>query len=177
MKIGEKAPSFELRGVDGKDHSLDALKGGNATIVVFTCNHCPYAILNEDRLIAAAKDYAGKGVGFAAINSNDAVSHPDDSFPEMKKRAAEKRFPFPYLHDESQEAARAYGATHTPHLFVFDKDLRLAYTGAVDDDSNFQRRKPVEKPYLRDALDDLIAGRPVRTPETHAIGCTIKWKA
>lgn len=176
MRIGEKAPGFELPGVDGMTHSLDALKGAKATIVVFTCNHCPYAVLNEDRLIAVARDYAAKGVAFAAINSNDAGKYPEDSFAEMKKRAAEKRFPFPYLRDEGQDAARAYGATHTPHLFVLDKDLKLAYTGAVDDDSSYKIRKPVEKPYLRDALDDLIADRPVRAPETHAIGCTIKWK-
>jgi peroxiredoxin len=176
MKIGDKAPAFELPGVDGKTHALAALKGAKATIVVFSCNHCPYVIMNEDRLIAAARDYAAKGVAMAAINSNDADNYPEDSFPEMKKRAAEKKFPFPYLYDESQEVARAYGAAHTPHLFVFDKDLKLAYTGAVDDDSNYSARKAVEKPYLRDALDDLLAGRPVRTEETRAIGCTIKWK-
>ena len=176
MKIGEKASAFDLPGVDGKNHSLDALKGANATIIVFSCNHCPYVILNEDRLIAIARDYAAEGVGFAAINSNDADNYPEDSFAEMKKRAAEKRFPFPYLRDESQDVAHAFEATNTPHLFVFDKDLRLAYTGAIDDDNNYKTRKKVEKPYLRDALDDLVAGRPVRTPETHAIGCTIKWK-
>ena len=175
MRIGERAPAFELPGVDGKAHALAALKGAKATIVVFSCNHCPYVVLNEDRLIAVARDYGTQGVGFAAINANDAEKYPDDSFAEMRKRAAEKGFPFPYLRDESQDVARAYGATHTPHLFVLDKDLRLAYTGAVDDDSNYKTRKKVEKPYLRDALDDLIAGRPVRVPETHAIGCTIKW--
>ena len=176
MKIGEKAPAFELPGADGKTHALDALKGAKATIVVFSCNHCPYVVLNEDRLIAIARDYAAKGVALAAINANDAENYPEDSFPEMRKRAAEKNFPFPYLRDESQDVARAYGAERTPHLFVFDGEMRLAYTGAVDDDSSYKMRKKVEKPYLRDALDDLIAGRPVRAPETHAIGCTIKWK-
>jgi peroxiredoxin len=176
MNIGDLAPEFELAGTDGKTHALSALKGAKATIVVFSCNHCPYVILNEDRLIAAFRDYAAKGVGMAAINANDADEYPEDSFDAMKTRAAEKRFPFPYLRDESQAVARAYGATHTPHLFVFDAGLRLAYTGAVDDDSSYKTRKPVEKPYLRDALDDLVAGRPVRVAETHAIGCTIKWK-
>lgn len=176
MKLGDKAPAFTLLGTDGRTHTLDSVKGSKATIVVFTCNHCPYVVMNEDRLIAAFKDYETKGVGMAAINSNDAVNYPDDSFAEMKKRAADKRFPFPYLHDESQAVARAYGATHTPHLFVFDKDLKLAYTGTVDDDNNYKTRKKAEKLYLRDALEDLIAGRPVRVPETHAIGCTIKWK-
>lgn len=176
MNIADTAPSFSLPGTDGKTHSLDSVRGAKATIVVFSCNHCPYVVLNEDRLIAAFKDYAGKGVGMAAINSNDSVKYPDDSFEEMRKRAAAKAFPFPYLRDEDQSVARAYGATHTPHLFVLDAGLRLAYTGAVDDDNNYKTRKPVEKPWLRDALDDLVAGRPVRVPETHAIGCTIKWK-
>ena len=176
MNNAELAPEFNLPGTDGKNHSLQAVKGARATIVVFSCNHCPYVLLNEDRLIKVASDYMGRGVGMVAINSNDSVAYPDDSFPEMKKRAAEKKFPFPYLHDADQKTARAYAATRTPHIFVFDADLRLAYTGAVDDDSNYKTRKVPEKLYLRDALDDLIAGRPVRVPETHAIGCTIKWK-
>jgi len=176
MNLGDKAPAFSLKGVDGKTHTLDSIKGAKATIVVFSCNHCPYVVMNEDRLVSAFKDYAAQGVGMAAISSNDAANYPDDSFAEMKKRAQEKAFPFPYLYDESQSVARAYTATHTPHLFVFDKDLKLAYTGAVDDDNNYKTRKKVEKPYLRDALDDLCAGRPVRLAETHAIGCTIKWK-
>jgi peroxiredoxin len=176
MKIGDRAPGFSLPGTDGKTHALSTLKGAKATIVVFSCNHCPYVVMNEDRLIAAAKDYAGKGVAMAAINANDAANYPEDSFAKMKERAAQKGFPFPYLRDESQAVARAYGATHTPHLFVFDKDLRLAYTGSVDDDNNYKTRKTAEKLYLRDALDDLVAGRAPRVPETHAIGCTIKWK-
>ena len=176
MRIGEKAPGFELPGTDGRTRSLESVRGAKATIVVFSCNHCPYVVMNEDRLIAAYRDYAGKGVGMAAINANDSVRYPDDSFEAMKARAAEKGFPFPYLRDESQAVARAYGATHTPHLFVFDADLRLAYTGSVDDDNNYKNRRSAEKLYLRDALDDLVAGRPVRTAETHAIGCTIKWK-
>lgn len=176
MKIGDKAPAFSLPGTDGKARSLESVKGARATIVVFSCNHCPYVVLNEDRLISVFRDYATKGVGMAAINSNDARGYPEDSFEEMKKRAAEKNFPFPYLRDESQDVARAYGAERTPHLFVFNRDLGLAYTGAVDDDSSYKTRKKAERLYLRDALDDLLAARPVRVPETHAIGCTIKWK-
>lgn len=171
-----QAPHFSLPGVDGKTHTLDSVKGAKATVIVFSCNHCPYVKLNEDRLIAVFNDYRDKGVGMAAINSNDAVKYPEDSFDEMKTRAREKGFPFPYLHDASQDVARAYGATHTPHLFVFDAGLRLAYTGAIDDDSSYKVRKPVEKPYLRDALDALIAGKAPPIAETHAIGCTIKWK-
>jgi len=176
VNIGDKAPPFDLPGVDGKTRSLDSVRGRKATIVVFSCNHCPYVIMNEDRLIAVARDYAGKGVGMAAINSNDSVNYPEDSFEAMKARAREKGFPFPYLRDESQGVARAYGATHTPHLFVFDEEMRLSYTGSVDDDNSYKNRKKAERLYLRDALDDLVAGRSVRLPETHAIGCTIKWK-
>ena len=171
-----KAAAFDLPGVDGRNHTLDSVKGAKATIVVFSCNHCPYVVMNEDRLIAVFNDYRAKGVGMCAINSNDSVKYPDDSFAAMKTRAGEKKFPFPYLHDATQAVARAYGATHTPHLFVFDGKFELAYTGAVDDDSSYKTRKKPEKLWLRDALDDLVAGRPVKTPETHAIGCTIKWK-
>jgi peroxiredoxin len=157
-----KAPAFSLKGADGKLHTLDSVKGAAATIIVFSCNHCPYVVKAEDALIAACRDYKAKGVGMAAINANDSDGYPEDSYENMIVRAAEKKFPFAYLRDETQKTAKAYGATHTPQLFVFDKDLDLAYTGAVAN--------------LRDALDDLVAGRAVRVPETHAIGCTIKWK-
>lgn len=170
------AAPFELPGVDGKTHTLESVKGAKATIIVFSCNHCPYVVMNEDRLIAVCRDYAAKGVGMAAINSNDARNYPEDSFEKMKERAKAKGFPFPYLRDESQAVARAYGATHTPHLFVFDKDLRLAYTGCVDDDNNYKNRKTPEKRYLREALDALVAGKAPPLAETHAIGCTIKWR-
>lgn len=156
------APAFSLPGVDGKTHTLDSLKGAAATIVVFSCNHCPYVVKAEDALIAACLDYRGRGVGMAAINSNDAGGYPEDSFENMVVRAAEKKFPFPYLRDETQAVAKSYGATHTPQLFVFDAALALAYTGSVSG--------------LRDALDDLVAGRAPRTPNVHAVGCTIKWK-
>src|SRR3569832_58262 len=171
MKLGERAPEFDLLGTDGKNHSLASLKGAKATIIVFSCSHCPYVIMNEDRLIAAARDYAARGVGMAAINANDAATRPEDSFAEMKKRAAEKEFPFAYLSDESQGVARAYGATNTPHLFVFDADLRLAYTGSIDDDNKFSARKRAENLYLRDALGGLVAGRPVRVAGARAVGC------
>ncbi len=157
-----KAAAFSLKGVDGKTHTLDSLKGAAATIVVFSCNHCPYVVKAEDSLIAAFNDYKAKGVGMAAINANDSADYPEDSFENMIVRAKEKKFPFAYLRDESQKVAKAYGATHTPQLFVFDAKLELAYTGSVDG--------------LRHALDDLTAGRSVKTPEIRAIGCTIKWK-
>ncbi|MBI4346015.1 MAG: thioredoxin family protein [Elusimicrobia bacterium] len=174
MKTLQTAVDFKLPGVDGKTYSLDSFKDARAVVVVFSCNHCPYVQAYEGRLIELQRDYQAKGVRLVAINSNDAVNYPEDSFDEMKRRAERLGFNFPYLRDESQEAARAYGATHTPHLFVFGPDRRLAYTGKLDD--NWQEPSNVGRRYLREALDDLLAGRPVREPETHAIGCTIKWK-
>lgn len=157
-----RAPAFSLKGVDGATHTLDSVKGAKATIILFSCNHCPYVIKAEDELIAIFHKYRPLGVGMAAINANNSDAYPEDSFENMVARAAEKKFPFHYLRDASQLAAKAYGATHTPQLFVFDHDLKLAYTGSVAG--------------LRPALDDLVASRPVREPETQAIGCTIKWK-
>jgi peroxiredoxin len=176
MKIGEHAPFFDLLGVDGRKYRLENLQGAKATVVVFSCNHCPYVIMNEERLISIARKYAPLGVTMAFINANDATAYPEDSYEDMKRRARDKAYPFPYLHDESQQTARVYGATHTPQIFVFDRTLHLAYTGSVDDDDNHKNRKTAERHYLTDALDDLIEGRPVRLPETHALGCTIKWK-
>lgn len=157
-----RAPAFSLKGVDGATHTLDSIKGAKATIIVFSCNHCPYVVKAEDELIAIYNDYHVGGVTMAAINSNNSDAYPEDSFENMIARSAEKKFPFFYLCDGAQLAAKAYGATHTPQLFVFDHDLKLAYSGSVSG--------------LRAALDDLVAARPVRVPEIHAIGCTIKWK-
>lgn len=174
MELMEKAPDFSLKGTDNKTYSLDDFKNAKALVVVFSCNHCPYVKAYEDRMIAVQRDYLDKGVRLVAINSNDAAGYPEDSFENMEKRAKEKGFNFPYLCDQSQETARAYGATHTPHLFVFDGARKLAYTGKIDD--NWQDAKAARQPFLREALDDILAGKAVRTPQTHAIGCTIKWK-
>lgn len=174
LKIGDKAIAFGLPGVDGKRHTFAGYAGKQSVVVIFTCNHCPYARAWEDRLIQIQADYAGKGVQLVAISANDAVKHPDDSFPKMKERAAEKGFNFPYLYDESQEAARAYGAQRTPEVFVFDKDQVLRYQGAVDD--NYEVPSAVKQPYLRQALDAVLAGKIAAVAETAAVGCTIKWK-
>lgn len=174
MQLGEQAKDFSLKGVDGKTYSLASFAHAKALVVVFSCNHCPYVKAVEDRLIDIQRDYAAKGAALVAINANDAVNYPEDSFDKMVARAQEKGFNFPYLRDDTQETARAYAATHTPHLFVFDGARKLAYTGKIDD--NWQDAAAVKQRHLRDALDDLLAGRGVRVPETHAIGCTIKWK-
>lgn len=174
MKLGEKAPEFSLPGVDGKDHALSDFDKAKALVVVFSCNHCPYVIAYEDRIKAIQSDYGKKGAQVVAINANDAQGYPEDSFEKMVARAKERGFNFPYLRDQEQSVAKAYGASHTPHLFVFDAARKLAYTGKIDD--QWQDESKVQRRFLRDALDDILAGRAPTTPETHAIGCTIKWK-
>ena len=174
MNLGDSAPDFSLKGTDEKTYSLASFKDAKALVVVFSCNHCPYVQAYEDRMVEIQRDYLGLGVRLVAINANDARNYPEDGFQEMKKRAEQKRFNFPYLRDESQDAAKRYGATHTPHLFVFDSRRKLAYTGKIDD--NWQDPAAVRRHYLREALDDLLSGKAPATPETHAIGCTIKWK-
>ncbi|MDE2313875.1 MAG: thioredoxin family protein [Elusimicrobia bacterium] len=174
MNLGDSAPDFSLKGADEKTYSLASFKDENVLIVVFSCNHCPYVQAYESRMIDIQRDYLDRGVRLVAINANDSRNYPEDGFEEMKKRSKEKNLNFPYLHDESQETARRYGATHTPHLFVFDSQRKLAYTGKIDD--NWQDPAAVRRRYLREALDDLLSGKSPATPETHAIGCTIKWK-
>ncbi len=170
----KKIQPFDLPGTDGKNHSLSELKDKKAVIVIFSCNHCPYVQAYENRMIDIQKVYAEKGAQVVAINSNETKNHPDDSFENMQARANLKKFNFLYLRDDSQEVARAFGATHTPHIFLFDQAGDLRYTGKIDD--NWQEPAKVTKRFLRDALDAVLAGKPVAEPETFAIGCTIKWK-
>jgi len=174
MKIGDSAPAFSLPGIDGRTYSLDGMTDKPVLVVVFSCNHCPYVQAYEDRLVAIQRDYAGRGVQLVAINSNDDVNYPEDSFEQMVARAKARGFNFPYLRDASQATARAYGATHTPQLFVFDRTRTLRYTGKIDD--NWQNPQAVARRYLRDVLEALLADRAPAEPQTHAIGCTIKWK-
>lgn len=143
-------------------------------VVVFSFNHCPYVQADEDRLVAVQRDYAARGVQLIAINSNDDVKDPEDGFEQMVARAQAKGFNVPCLRDASQAVAKAYGATHTPQLFVFDHERKLRYTGKIDD--NGQDPRAVTRHYLREALDALLAGRDPAEAQTHAIGCTIKWK-
>jgi peroxiredoxin len=173
LVAGQRAPDFCLPGTDGRQHSLDDFAGSPVLVVMFSCNHCPYVQAYEGRLIEIQRDYRERGVQLVAINSNDDVGYPEDSFEQMVARAKAKGFNFPYLRDASQSTARAYGATHTPQLFVFDESRRLRYTGKVDD--NWQRPEAVTRRYLRDALDALLARGAPAEASTHAIGCTIKW--
>ena len=173
LASGTAAPTFDLPGTDGRNHALQDLADRNVAVVVFTCNHCPYAKAWEGRLIDIAKDYEARGVGFMLVGSNDPVQYPEDSFVEMTERATARNYPFPYLFDESQAIARAYGAERTPEVFVFDVGRELRYHGAVDDD---QDEQAVTTNYLRDALDAVLAGETLAIGETPAVGCTIKWK-
>ena len=174
LKIGSLAPEFNLDGIDGKKYSLSSFTDTNALIIIFSCNHCPYVQAYEGRMKQIQEDYNGKGVTVVAINSNEDVNYPDDSFENMKKRAAEQRFNFLYLRDEDQSVARAYDATHTPEIFLFDKERKLAFHGKIDD--NWQEPNKVQNHYLRNALDELLDGKEISVPETFTIGCTIKWK-
>ena len=172
MKTGTAAPDFNLPGVDGKRHALKDFSEP-ALVIFFSCNHCPYVQAYEDRIMALQDEFRGKA-RFIAINSNDAANYPDDSFDNMVARAKQRKFNFVYLRDDGQDVARAYGATHTPHLFVFDKERKLRYTGRIDD--NWQEPAKVTRRYLRDALAALTKGQAPAEAETFAIGCTIKWK-
>ncbi len=174
LAIGEEIVHFTLPATDGSSVSPDQFADRPVLGVVFWCNHCPYVKAWEDRLIAIQREYAGRGASLVLINSNDPVAYPDDSFEAMKIRSQEKAYPFPYLFDESQQAARGYGATRTPEIFLFDRARVLRYHGAPDD--NFERAEAVTEHYLRDALDALLAGRAPSKATTPPKGCTIKWR-
>ncbi len=173
LKLGDAAPAFSLPGVDGKTYRLEDFSSAKALCVIFMCNHCPYVKATIDRIIALQRDYAGKAAQVVGINSNETVNHPEDSFEQMIRWAKEKAFNFPYLRDDTQAVARAYGAERTPHIFVFDQSRKLRYTGAIDD--NTQDPTKVKRRYLREAIDALLANQPVKEAETHAIGCSVKW--
>ena len=143
-------------------------------MVVFTCNHCPYAIASEDRLLELQSDYEARGVRLVAISSNDAEKYPDDSFDEMKARASDKGYNFPYLYDETQDVARAYDAACTPDVFVFDRERKLVYNGRIDD--NWQEPDKVTHQDLRSVLDAALEGDAVGFEHVPSMGCSIKWK-
>ncbi len=174
IEIGQKAPQFELPGVDDKTHSLAQVKGPQGTIVVFSCNHCPYVVMYEERMVKLHRDYAPRGITMVAINANDTEAYPADNLENMKLRAASRGFEFPYLIDESQESARLYGATRTPEVFLLDESGTVVYHGRIDD--NAEDAGAVERHDLREALEQLLAGSPIAVPDTTPIGCGIKWR-
>jgi len=177
LPLGTPAPDFDLiEPLTGKHLRLADVRGELATVVMFICNHCPYVKHVNAELIRLANDYRGRGVGFAAICSNDADRYPDDAPPLMAEAARQLGYPFPYLHDDTQQVARAYQAACTPDFFVFDEGCRCAYRGQLDE-SRPSNGKPVTGAALRAALEALLAGRPVNANQVPSIGCNIKWRS
>jgi len=183
LPLGASAPDFNLPGVDGKKHSLSDFSAARILVVIFTCNHCPTAQAFEDRMIQLHHDFHKQGVAIVAISPNDpravrldelGYSDLGDSLEDMKLRAEAKEFPFPYLYDgDTQEVSRAHGALATPHVFIFDQQRKLRYVGGLDD--NHQGK--VNQPYVRRAIEDLLANRKVAQPKTRVFGCSTKWSS
>lgn len=173
LEIHAPCPAFDLPGTDDKHHSLASFTS-ELLVVMVSCNHCPYVIAYEPRVVALANEYAAKGASFVAVNANDATRYPDDGMQPMKARAAERAFPFPYVRDDSQGFVRALGARFTPEVFVFDRARKLRYHGRIDD--NHRDLQKVTSHDLRRALDALLAGSEPPVTETVAFGCSVKWK-
>ncbi|MFA6523473.1 MAG: thioredoxin family protein [Candidatus Peribacteraceae bacterium] len=173
LGIGDLLPPFTLPATDGMTVESGLIKD-MVLVVIFMCNHCPYAKAYEDRLIAIAEHFDEEGVQFILVNSNDPTDYPEDSFAAMRERALEKGYPFPYCVDKSQQVARSFGALCTPHCFVFDHERRLRYKGRVDD--NWKEPENVSDHTLRDAIAALLKGEEPEVAEANAIGCSIKWR-
>lgn len=173
LEINGSCPAFDLPGTDDKHHTLASFTD-DLLVVIVSCNHCPYVIAYEERIVGLAKAYAAKKVGFVAVNANDATRYPDDGMQPMKARARERGFPFPYLRDDSQGFVRALGARFTPEVFVFDRERKLRYHGRIDD--NHRDPSRVTATDLRNALDALLDAKEPPVTQTTAFGCSIKWK-
>jgi peroxiredoxin len=176
-KIGDEAKDFSLKNIDGNMVSLKNNREAKGFIIVFTCNHCPFAQAYEQRIIDLDKKFKPLGYPVIAINPNDPAIVPDDSFDNMVKTAKDKSYTFPYLFDETQQTAKAFGATKTPHVYVLSKNkmkLTVSYIGAID--NNTDNPDKADKKYVEDAVNELLSGKTVTVTETKAIGCGIKWK-
>jgi peroxiredoxin len=177
-KLGSLAPHFSLPATDGKQYSLSDFQGAKALVVVFMCNHCPYVIAVLDRLNRLVKSTLPQGVQWVGINSNDAVKYPDDSFEAMKARAEEKQFAFPYLYDETQEVARAFGAVCTPEFYLYAPtslgQWTLKYQGRLDD--QWKDESAVQRQELAEAIGQVLKGKDPELDQKPAMGCSIKWK-
>jgi len=173
-ELGLDCPDFSLPGVDEHVHSLAEYKNGKPLVVMFICNHCPYVKAVEDRLIQLGHDLKKLGVNLVAICSNDSTDHPEDSFESLQQRAKEKNYPFPYLHDETQEIAEEFGAVCTPDFFVYDKNLKTAYRGRMDD--SWKDASKVTKRELFEAVQLLLQNKSVPQKQIPTMGCNIKWK-
>ena len=176
LKIGDPVPmaDVKMKNVDDRRLSIEDVKGEKGTLVIFSCNHCPYVKAWEDRIAALGNTYRKQGVGVIVINSNSSEKVPQDGFEEMVERAEAKGFEFPYVVDATSDVARAFGATRTPEAFLFDGEGKLVYHGAIDDNSGDP--EGVESHYMKDALDAVIAGKAIGLKETKAIGCSIKFR-
>ncbi len=170
--IGDKVEDFSLKGVDGKMHSLADYADSKGVVVIFTCNHCPYAVMYEDRIIDLHRKYADQGFPVIAINPNDPEVVPGDSYENMIKRAEEKDFPFAYVMDEGQKVYPKFGATKTPHVFLLDKEMVVRYIGAIDNSP--RDASGVTETYLEDAIAAVAADKAPSPAKTKAIGCSVK---
>jgi peroxiredoxin len=171
--LGAPCPDFTLPAVDGKAYARDDFAAAQVLVVMFICNHCPYVKAVEDRIIALARTYEQRGVQLVAICANDAESYPDDAFDKLGERWREKSYGFPYLYDEAQSVARAFGAVCTPDIFVYDRTRKLAYRGRIDDSKDPAK---VTRHDLADALEALLAGKAASAEQRPSIGCSIKWR-
>jgi peroxiredoxin len=174
LQSGEKAPDFKLPATDGKTYELSDFDNADVLVIFFTCNHCPYVIGSDEVTRRTAERFAPKGVKFVGINSNSKNTYAEDDFKHMVARMKQHKFPWLYLYDEPQAAAKAYGALRTPHFFVFDKDRRLIYTGRGVDNPRDTSKMKVNN--LERTLEEHLAGRPVSVPLTNPIGCNVKWE-
>ncbi len=173
LALGDHAPesTVSMKTVDGKELTIAAVEGTKGTLVLFTCNHCPWVRAWEGRIVQLAADAQKRGIGVIAINSNDPAVYPGDSFAEMQKRAKDKGYGFPYVMDATSDVARAFGATHTPEAFLFDAQGKLVYHGAIDD--NARQPRQVKAHYLAEAMGAVAAGKPVPLAETKSLGCSL----
>lgn len=174
LQLGGRAPDFRLPATDGKTYALDDFPGDPVLVVFFTCNHCPYVTGSDESTRRTVEKFAPRGVRFVAINSNSPNTYAEDDFPHMVQRMRAEKFPWLYLHDATQDVARAYGALRTPHFYVFDRDRWLIYTGrAVDNPRQADRAKARD---LERALEEHLAGKAISAPMTNPIGCNVKWE-
>lgn len=176
MQLNTILPDFSLKGTDGQMRSTRDYAGKDAVVIIFTCNHCPYARAYVERISRLVAEYEKRNVGFYAINANDVARYPEDSFENMIPMGKMLNLDGKYLFDESQEIARAFAAERTPEVYVFDKQRRLVYHGLIDDNANYKEPREIKRHYLREALEAVLSGKEVTVKDTKPVGCTIKWK-
>lgn len=174
LSLGSKAPDFKLPATNGKTYSLKDFENADVLVIFFTCNHCPYVIGSDEVTRKTVEKYLPKGVAFVGINANSVKTVPKDSFEHMQERMKEHHFPWIYLRDDTQQSAKAYGALRTPHFYIFDKARKLVYTGRGVDSPKDTSKMTVND--LENALEDILAGRPVKKPLTNPLGCNVKWE-